>query len=155
LIIPHKKILITMNNLLEQIINYLNEIEKNYTSTSQSVRYKPQYFYFVYDPEQNQLKRASSEATELLRKELKEKRNELRKVVDAENFEQAVIIQKEVVELNNKLEESIKKDNERHEMNKTAEEMLKDLNMKLMKLVEEEKYEEAAILRDKIKSISQ
>jgi protein-arginine kinase activator protein McsA len=100
-------------------------------------------------------KKYLSEKTQLLEKEIKEKRAEMKKMAQAEKFEEAIELKTQIADLENKLSESKESDRMEFEKNKTARERLGDLQSKLALAVQKEDYELAAQIRDQIKSLPQ
>lgn len=156
-----------MDSIFEQILKYLEQME-NHSSTSRGKNWKqaernslstlPYYFVYMNTYSSNSDLTdegfTKSEGTLSLEKQISEKKFEMKKLAEQEKFEEAIVLQKEIAELKVQLEESLNMDKENHEKNKTAQETLTDLSIKLKEAVDNENYEEAAKLRDQIKAIS-
>jgi len=144
-----------MNSVFEQILKYLEQMENNSSTSRRNLYTSPYYFAYVTtyssNPDEDFKK---SEGTLSLEKQISEKKIEMKKLAEQEKFEEAIVLQKEIAGLKAELEIAIETDKENHEKNKTAQEMLTDLSVKLKEAVDNENYEEAAKLRDQIKAIS-
>lgn len=147
-----------MNSIFEQILKYLEQMENNSSASRSNLYTSPYYFAYITTYSSNSDNSVEdfkkSEGTLSLEKQISEKKIEMKKLAEQEKFEEAIVLQKEIAGLKAELEIAIETDKENNEKNKTAQEMLTDLSVKLKEAVDNENYEEAAKLRDQIKAIS-
>lgn len=158
-----------IDKLFEQLEEFFNRSEKDRLFSNNTNATSPVWFYYVETSfidgrpvdrvvktnlEKNPFNKFVSEKTKQLKDSIKDKRLEMKKMAQVEKFEEAISLKKEISVLESELSESMKLDEIEHEKNKSASELLKELDIKLKSAVKNEEYEEAAKIRDQIKSLN-
>lgn len=99
-------------------------------------------------------KQFKSKETQALESTISSKTKEMRLLALKEDFENALLLKKELEGLKLDLSTLVERDSLQQTENKTSKTILDSLKVKLDELVADEKYVEAAAIRDQIKALT-